>query len=299
MQSLIERFYNDVDRNVGDPHTSVRFPKSEKLEALQDADREIFEELLKLVGIESWMGYAETEITIKDEQSFYLFPAGFRQFIQLEHRDSRGITDEVLRTKSFYDSIYGVDLLTADRGFRIFPAPLLTTGSIWHLIYLRAPGLLHHAKAAAVTDKSLTAGTPGPDAGELVLIDDYYNGSMIRLYQTGNSAHPQTREVLSYNNGVFSLRHPWSPLPTGEVQYETVPTLPFEYDSLYAIDVALSVLPQRDKRGKAQGLFRPRKKKWRSCQQHFTANLSDRAPRRLRPLSLRNTATSGEVPFWF
>lgn len=298
MKAFIERFYHDIDRNLGDPHSSVRFPKEDKLQALHDTDQEIFEELLKLVGMESWMGYSETEITIEDGVSFYQFPPGFRHFVQMEHRDALGRIDGVIRSKSYYSHDYGVDVLTADRGFRLFPAPILSTGAIWHLIYLRSPGLLHYAKAKAISDKSLTAGEPGKDAGELVGIDDYYNGTELRIYSSGNSAHPQTREVLGYKNGVFILRHAWNPLPEGEVWYETVPTLPFKYDSLYAIDVALSVLPQREKGGKAIALLRPRKKKWSAARQYFAANVSDRAPTRLRPLTRKDQVATGEVP-WF
>ena len=31
MQAFLERFYEEVDRNLGDPHASARYPKSAKL----------------------------------------------------------------------------------------------------------------------------------------------------------------------------------------------------------------------------------------------------------------------------
>jgi hypothetical protein len=168
--------------------------------------------------------------------------------------------------------------------------------------------LLHYARASEkpasgisiVDSKTVLSGTPGTDAGELVLVDDYYNGMELRVYQ-GSTGVPQEREILSskiVRGGIaFHLRHPFSPVPRGEVWYEIMPVLPYPYDSIYALDVALLALNRREKPIKANSLIKQRRQEWASCKSYYLSNVTDRGPARTLPLKMSDLAATGEIPY--
>jgi len=296
-----------VVRFVGDPHASNKTTKEELLRDLHHIDREIFEQLLRGTGQESLLGFAEATITLKNGQSFYQFPPGFRQWIRMERRINDLVYD-ILATKNVYGHKYAVDILTSARGFRIHPAPLISDSSSsgdtmdWTLLYLRAPGQIHYAQATGVQPKSLTTGDPPENGGELVLTEDYYNGMELRVFKSGNKADHQTRLIRSFHilpdgRGSFTLHNEWCPLPTGEVWYEILPTLPEEYDHIYALDEAITILEMREKLTKAIGLKDRRKKAWNAAKQFVECNTMDRGPSRVRPLKLEDYMVTGEVPY--
>lgn len=301
MQAFLERFYEGVDRNLGDPHASARYPKSAKLADLHSVDRQIYESLLKVTGQESLLGYAEATITLKDGVEFYKLPPGFRQFRQLEKRTTDGRVQFIIRSKPFYGSEYGVDIITASRGFRLSPPPRLDADQDWVLIYSRSTDLLHYAQTPSKPgSRTIFSGTPGTNAGELVLIDDYYNGMGLRVYSASTGV-PQEMEIEFYrvlgDRGIFNFRHPFSPIPTGDVWYEIMPVLPYPYDSIYALDVALLALNRREKPIKANSLIRDRRREWASCKSYYLSNVTDRGPSRTLPLTRMDLAATGEIPY--
>ena len=124
-KAFLERFIRSVKKEVADPQTSGRLVTEDLLEDLHSADRDVFDELLRIVGQESLLGYAEKTVTFQNAIGFYTFPEGFRQFVQLERRVG-GYAVDILRSKQFYSQRRGVDVLSSTRGFRIFPAPSLS-----------------------------------------------------------------------------------------------------------------------------------------------------------------------------
>lgn len=298
MEAFLERYYAGIDRHLTDPNATKRYTKAQKLADLHDIDRAIFESLLNVTGQESLIGYTEAVLTLQNGVVFYPLPEGFRQFIRLEFRTST-LTLAHLPSKAHYQERYGVEILTPGRGLRIYPAPALSGDEDWVLIYQRAPGKLHYAKASAVGDKTIHSGVPGTDAGELVLIDDYYNGMEIRIYSAGRGA-PQQREIVWYKvmsdtQGVFHVRHPWA-TTSGDVYYEICPTLSLEYDSIYAFDAAMLTLDQRGHPDRSAALLRHRSNRWKKCLAYAASNVSDRGPARIRPLRPKDRMPTGEIP---
>ncbi len=285
MQSFIERFYDDVDTNLDDPRSSKRTTKQKKLALLHTVDRQIWEKILMLTGQESMAGYAEVDITLSDGQAFYLLPGNFRQFVRLERRTdgNRNSVEAQLNSIPFYSTESGVVILTEQRGILVKPTPVLTSVQTWTLCYLAGPISLHYATAGAVNETTVTAGSPGADAGDLVLSDGYYDNSMLRIYDAETGAL-QVREISKWNRKakVFTLRHAWTTLPTGAVKYEIRPSVPPAYDDLYAMDVAIRILGQR-RRGRS-GLKADRNELWNACTGYFLSNTMDRAPERTLPI---------------
>lgn len=297
-KSFLERYYDSITRNLGDTNASTRYPKSARLDDLHEIDREVYENLLTITKQESILGYAEARIDITNGQDFYLFPPGFRQFYALERRSSDGKSiSATLSTRPLYGSGYRIQILTAERGFRLFPAPTISDDEEWVLRYSRAPGFLHYARAKDVSDLSVVGGTPPTDGGELIRVRNYYNGMMLRIFSASQGA-PQSREVVGYNadTGTFTLRHAFQPKPTGEVWYELLPTLPEPYDSFYSLDASILELDRREKPEKAASLLKQRAKKWKSAALYIMSNTSDREPGRTRPPKARDRITYGEIP---
>lgn len=256
------------------------------------------------------VGFAEATITLQNGVSFYKFPAGFRNFIQLEKRVlitsdtlTGTRTDQIIRSKNIYTPATSgrwAEVITASKGFRLYPAPVLASDEDWTLLFNRSPGMLHYAKATAVGNQSLTTGIPGADAGEVIKVPNYYNGLEINVYsEEGGSVQSNWVHNSTVSNGhvTFQLKYPWNPKPRGEVWYEIMPTLPYPYDALYALDAALLVLDQRERPGKAISLTRHRNALWSQAQKYFQSNVSDRGPTRVTPGSKENHQPL-EVPLY-
>lgn len=288
MQALLERFYEDVDANLDDPATSKRITKAKKLRLLYVAEKMIWERILMISGQESIVGRSESTITVQDDKEFYLLPGNFRQFLGFERRldgDTNNVT-ATLKSIPLFDSGPGVVVLSEQRGMMIKPKPTLNGDESWTLIYQKGTVRLHHAIAAGVTEKTLTGATPGADAGEMVLNDGYYNGSLLMVHDA-ETGQEQTREIVDWDAAgkVFHLRHAWSTLPTGTIRYEIRPTLPTDYDDLYAMDVAIRILGRRSRTRGRVGLKQDRKDLWQACKSYFLSNVADRAPARLLPVN--------------
>ena len=292
----MERFFEEVRDNLSDPHTSSRLTKAKMIRDLHAADRDIFEQLLKINLQESNLGYAECTISIVAGQEFYLLPPGFRQFYEMiQYQD--GVPIDAISSKSHFQSRWGAEILSGDRGFRLKPP--LQTASDWTLSYSRAPGQLHYAKALAVSANSITCGTPLDGAGEVVELDDYYNGMDVRIFKADSGVLQQrVIQTTKIVNGevVLFLRNAFDPVPSGDVWYEVCPTIPDPYDSLYAMDVALLNIGRRSRPERFTDLALQRQKKWDSVKSYYQSNVSDRAPERILPLRGVDRMSS-EIPY--
>ena len=284
MSSFIEQFYEDVDFSLNDPTTSKRINKAKKLRLLQSVDQTIWEKVLTITGQESMAGYDETTITLESEKMRYPLPQHFRQFLRFERRDtddSRFITGR-LNSIPFYAEEAGVVILTAEQGILVKFPPTLTADEEWTLVYLRSPGELHYATAKEAGSNTLTAKPPGTDSGRIVKLPAYYNGAMLNVYEADVGAN-QVREIQTWSPdaGTFVLRHPWDVIPEGTIKYEIRPTLPPEFQDIYALDVAIRILGPR-RRARAE-LEKDRSKIWGSVLSYYVSNVADRAPTRIIP----------------
>lgn len=295
--SFLQRYYARVSRVLGDPHASARYPNADKYEDLIDFEEALFNKLLRLAGQESLFGYAEATITLTVDTTRYLFPEGFRQFLALEQRDpDTGRQRNRLMSKPIYDTDYGVEILSATKGFKLHPALILDESQDWTLLYLRSPGELHYAFVDdnKVAPLAVQSEIPPTDGGNTYFdVDDYYAGTELRIFQA-DVGEGQIREVKDFKNGTFILRHAFDPLPQGSVGYEIVPSVPKRYDSIYAYDAAILQLISRREFDKANALKTTRAGQWDSIRDLVVSNTMDRAPTRVKPLRDEDFVPSGD-----
>jgi hypothetical protein len=272
----------------------------------------VFEDAVKMAGPQSYPGYAEATITIVAEQAFYQLPFGCRVLVQLEKRNASGNPETVIRSTQFYQR-GGAIVLSNTRGFRLDPVPTSVEAGKWTLVYLRAPGPLHYAKASAVGDTTLTSGDPPTGGGEIFLQPGFYSGVELRIFASDNFANLQSRVVtdfivtgpvqrsgsLAKPRGVFHIREAWNPTPVGDVWYEIAPTVPVGFDNIYALDAAIQELRVREKPLKAESLERERKKMWRAGENLIVKNVMDRAPQQMHPPNAQDSVSTGEMPYFY
>lgn len=298
--SFLQRYYARVSRELGDPHASARYPDADKYEDLIDIEEALFNQLLKMAGQESMLGYAEATITLEPLTTRYLFPEGFRQFIALERIDTDGRILDKLPSRPTYDTEFGPEILSATKGFRLHPVLSLDASQDWTLRYLRSPGELHYAFISNDKIKPLAvqSGTPPTNGGNTYFdVDDYYAGTELRIFQA-DTGQGQIREVKDFKNGTFILRHAFDPLPQGSVGYEIVPSVPKRYDSIYALDAAIHQLIRRKEFVKANELKKQRSSQWDSLRSLVISNTMDRAPARLKPLRTEDLISSGDSHYY-
>ncbi len=372
MEAFLERFYDEVDDNLGDPHSQKRYTRAARYRDLCAIQTRLFERFLNLSGQESQIGRVELDIEIIDGQEFYELPEGFRQFQLLEKRTD-GDPDQIearLWTVPTYSSEPGVEIVTGQRGFRIQPIPDSIVAGTWTFIFNKAPVMLHYATTTVVsnlpdeqvlttytvstpvagtnritktgafssfmlgetvslTDGALTedvtreitaacsnyiefeavtgldstaymtidanwcwvlAGTPGTDAGEIVKLDGYYAGCLLRVFAATSGAPSAPKTVLAFEQDPvtstiwhFKLRAPWATVPSGSTQYEILPELPYPHDSLYAMDVAMLASSRRDGIRKRAGLALDRHEIYEAARSYFMNTTMDRQPSRILP----------------
>lgn len=276
-KSFIERFYELVADNLGDPATTRRLTKAKMFRDLMVVEKLIFERLLTACGQESLVGYTESTISITADEDRYLLPGGFRHFVGMEERstDNPDLVLGRMPTIPPYHPGPGIIILSEQQGFIFKPTPTVTAD--WTLMYLKGPVGLHAGTAARVGSSSLTAGAVNADSGELVRLDDWYNGCLIHVYEADSGAR-QTRECDDFDgaSGTFHVKHPWSALPTGNVKYEIRPHTPPDFDEIYAIDVAIKNATRRHNQRWRDLLAGQRAELWNGCLNYFTSNTMDR-----------------------
>lgn len=284
-QSFIERYLELVDHNLSDPHTTRRLTTERKLRDLEAVEVTVWERLLAASGQETVTGRHQVEITLENDKEFYLLPGNFRRFWWFR-RFQGGDTDVTLGelpSIAEFDFGPGVFIITPQRGMQVIPKPNITGTQTWTLCYQKGPVKLHYARAGKVGAKSIAAGTPPANGGEIVFSDGYYNGSVVNVYRADKGSQ-QAREVLDWNanEGTFVLKHAFSPTPTGDVWYEIMPALPEPYDHLYAMDVAIRNLGRRPaQRAKRRELKDERKEMFNAAINFVLSGVADRAPERI------------------
>jgi hypothetical protein len=283
MDAFISRYLAAVDRNLGDPVQAKRYPEADKLLDLWRIQVQVWEQLLSASGQESTIGRAEHALTIEDGVSFYPLPGNFRGFIGLERRQDgeRNQVIDRLDSISMFDAGPGVEILDGQAGMMIRPEPDVDTAeSDWVLVYQKGPIFLHYGQAAAVTAGTITFAA-SPTKGELINLDDYYAGSLVRVY-SATTGMLQTRQITAYNatTRVATLQTNWGTTPTGTILYEICPVLPNPYDDLYALDAAIDKCPSIKAFDTMQALIARRRRLWAACHNYYADNVRDRMPRR-------------------
>jgi len=287
MKSFLQLFYEQIDDFLGDPKLVKRLPHAKRYEMLRVAETQIWEKLVRTVGHNGSLGRAEATITLQDDVRYYRLPGNFRKFIEFVHRNN-GDPNEIinrLRTIPMSSPGPGIELLNANRGMVIRPNPVLPGDEDWTLVYEKGPVLTHYAQAEAIGDQHIKFGTPGDDAGELILNDDYYNGSMVEVYEaeTGNLQTIEIEDFVSDSKTAY-LRFPWSPKPTGEtIMYQIRPVLPENYSNIYALRVAALYARSQGFPIKARSLDSEFNAQFAACAAYFASQTFDRAPSRHEP----------------
>ena len=150
-------------------------------------------------------------------------------------------------------------------------------------------GRIHYASCTIPNDRALASGVPDTanGAGHLVARENYYRGAQINVYG-GTRGVPQSNVIdASSPEGVFSLVHRWSPIPEGSLEqplmYEVLPTIPFEHEQLYAVEVAIRISPRRHNEQWMSTVESTQKRLWGACLSHFQIATIDRAPTAMLP----------------
>lgn len=286
-KSFLEQFFESVNDHLGDPYTSTRTTKQKKLRLLRTIEQQTWERLLFGSGQESTLSRADADITLENGVSHYLLPGNFRQFLTFERYDN-GDRNRVLGKMpsiAASEDGPGVEILDGQRGMIVRPTPGASDNDqVWTLAYQKGP-IIHHHSIGEVGARTLTMIAPtNPDAGTMVAVDRYYDGSLVEVYDADTGA-PQTREVLfsvvvKKNRVRCLLRHAWSPMPAGTVRYQTRPCIPDGYDDIYALGAAMRLCPARLQRTRMTMLLRLWREQLTNCRSLFTSNVADRAPTR-------------------
>lgn len=294
-RAFLERYFAEVNEHLNDPSFSVRTSIERKLRMLLTQESVIWERLLSAAE-ESVIGKAEATITLKNEKRFYPLPGNFRKWIKFEQRlngDPNHVS-ATLKTKHVHNTDSGVILLTAQRGIEIDPVPIFSSDQDWTLIYQKGPIIHHYGIASNITPMSLTSGEVS--AGTLQRIDNFYAGSMLKIFDAETGA-PQTREVISSQGaaGSFQFRHPLDILPTGKIWYETVPALDEGLDSLYSYDVAMAIMATRKLTRQRQLLMSTRMELFTAAKDQFMNLTTDRGPERVLVDDPNEPSTGTEI----
>ncbi len=285
VKPYLDRMYELIDDHLSDPHTTRRLTPAKKYRDLEAAEAIVWTSLMRGSGQFSSLGRTEASYTLEDGKQHYLLPGNFRQFIRFERRNDSNPNEvtAISQTIPIHHPGPGLELLEAERGFLLRPVPDLSASEgDWVLIYSKGPTKGHTAVASSIAAQSIGLGTPRDGFGEVVTTDDYYKGSLIRIVDAELGAG-QVREVTAHNAtaGVCAVKHPWQPIPKGDVVYEFGPALPPPMDGIYALSVAISVAGRRGDPERRGQLVREFRENHRAAQQWMNGLASDRGPSRV------------------
>lgn len=279
MESFLERYTDELAENLNDPATSTRLTTTQKLRLLRAIEKQVWERLQVISGVGGSLGYTETEYDLKSEKDYYNLPGNFRQFHRFEQRTdgNKNLVTDYYPSGGPRDTYKRIEIVSGNHGFLVHPVPTADSSTPYTLVYTKGPLRLHRSSSTSVSSTGLVGILPDTlEKGEAITRTDYYKGALLRIY-SGNGA-PQTREILQSGGGAdihFVVRHAWDPIPTGTVLYEITPTLPEDYDSIYALDAAIRVLTRRGQISKRRELIRERTELWNACMNYYLSNASD------------------------
>lgn len=282
MQAFIEDYLEWVTEILGDPGKNKRTTHSMWLRDLHAHHLKIFERLLQVSGDESLIGYHETDITLEDRKEFYSLPGNFRKFIGFERRldgDPTKVTDR-MGTVPQWSGDRGIVLLDHHRGFQVRPLLLIGDNQTWTLRYQKGPIHLHwgsvNVDEVRIGRNTFTLAEDVPaEQGTLINREDYYKGELIYLVETD-----QVSEVTAYSvtKRRCTLRHTFSPPPTGLVKYEFRTVLDRGIDKLFALAVAIEKTAARADPDKRRLLISEFKEFFASAKKYLRDLTSDRPP---------------------
>lgn len=294
---FIERFVDEVDDCLGDPHSQKRLTRAKRLELLYQVQVKLFERLLSgSTGQESNLGRVERAITLVNGQTFYPLPPRFRQFLELVQRDpnDRDVIRQQLVSIPQWSPEVGVEILSAQNGFRVQPKVDSVFAGNWTLICRQGPAMLFYSTVDGINvdGDEVVVDAPAATNGELITIEDYYAGSVLNIY-AGLTGVPVAREISASSYSAvdeqitFTLRDALADVPTGDVDNplmaEISPEFPIGYDSIYAYEVAIAAATKRGQFTLRNGLKDDRKELWMSIEQFYSQNVADRQPVRMIP----------------
>jgi len=202
----------------------------------------------------------------------------------------------LLRSIPPYDPGPGIEIIDANRGFLVRPEPSNTSDEDWTLIYQKGPVIIHQGSASDedVTADSLMMVAPSAATdGELVAIDGYYTGSMVRVHDAVTGAN-QSREIIASSRVTntkvaIAVRHNFSPVPRGNVKYEVTPMLPHPYDEVYAISAAIRYATRRGQSRRRRQLVAEWRESFAAAKRYLSSNVADRGPSRTLPIDYSET----------
>jgi len=159
MDAFLDRFYDEVDDHLLDPHVTRRLTPAKKYRDLFTVQRRIWSHILAMAGDASEVGRAEAEIEIEANRQHYALPAGFGRFISMERRDDSDpdVITGKLNTIPLYSREFGVEIISPSQSLRLNLIPTSAEAGTWTLTYLRGPVLLHNATATAIKDAPVDA----------------------------------------------------------------------------------------------------------------------------------------------
>jgi len=286
MDSFLDRLYPLVREKLDDPSFSVRLTNAAILRAFDNVEKTIWERMLS-GSVDSVIGYVETPITLTEDVNRYPLPGNFRQFLGLEYRDTGDESLVLARRGSIHRNESGPGVVITEPGRELIwkPMPISgETGIIWTLMYQKGPIIIHEGVGTAPGATTITFAA-SPTGGELIGINDYYNGSLIRVLD-GNGI-TQTAEVTDYvsSTRVATVRG-WSRgiAPTGTPRYEIRPLIPPDYDELYSLDIAMKATSNRRGGRGLKELLLQRAELFNGARNVFMSAVADRAPSRNMPI---------------
>ena len=294
--AFLDRYYDEVDDCLADPHSQKRLTKPQRYAELYKTQQHLFERFLNMTGQESSIGYCESIITVVAGQSFYPLPPLFRQFLAFEMWNGGDRDDVIMKLPSVHGMMVaaGVEILAANQGMIIHPAPPDSWAGDWTLIYRKGPAKVCHGVVYSISADAITVVGTAPataDDGTVSKLSDYYAGSILNIYD-GESDVPQSAVIQSssYNSAnsrtTFTLRTALSPKPVGvnpTLKWEISPDLPEGYDSIYAIQCAIRNASYRNRITAKATLKDDHQEAMKTAANYYLQNVADRSPTRLIP----------------
>lgn len=227
MNAFLQRFYDEVDDNLGDPHSQKRYTKAARYRDLHAIQKRLFERFLALSGQESMIGRSEAEIELVSGKEFYSLPEGFRQFVCLEKRTDGGpeMVEMRLWTIPTYSIEIGIEIITSQRGFRVQPIPDSTMAGTWTLIFNKAPIRLHYATTTVIRN--------APFEEQLLLLNGF-TYTTTSVTKTGAFTAALVGETVRlYLDGFEDVTREITVADADHIEFAEVPLL----DDMHYIDI--------------------------------------------------------------
>ncbi len=209
----------------------VRWPSASMIELIDTANALVFGEMLVANEPKTHFRLSESTITLQNGVSEYEWPANVRRFLDLIKRDSSGRISDQMKLTSYLSRLPGVIILDEQRGFSVYPPPVLGADESWTLVYDAGvtPFLCYGAAAAtgsgttAIKLNTATAGTLSSD-------EHFYDNSYVRI--VSGTGIGQERRITSYagSTRIATVARAWTTVPDDTSVFEIMPCLKHPLD---------------------------------------------------------------------